>query len=114
MVAPHPRKAIAKLRLTLPPTISCLLCVWNDHSGVHPFPAGRRTPLCMAISKDKGNTWSRSKIIEGDLDGWYCYTAITFVKDCVLLAYCAGDKQIGGLNRLKVVAISPSSVPVDP
>ena len=31
-----------------------LLCVWNDHSGVHPFPEGRRTPLCLAISKDEG------------------------------------------------------------
>jgi len=24
----------------------------------------------------------------------------------MLLAYCAGDKQVGGLNRLKVLAIS--------
>lgn len=26
MVAPHARKAIAKLHLTLPPTIACFLC----------------------------------------------------------------------------------------
>ena len=63
-----------------------LLCVWNDHSGVHRYPAGRRTPLCLAISKDEGKTWSRSRIIEGNPDGWYCYTAITFVKNRVLLA----------------------------
>jgi sialidase-1 len=87
-----------------------LLCVWNDHSGVHRFPAGRRTPLCMAISKDEGKTWGKSKIIEDDPDGWYCYTAITFVKDRVLVAYCAGDKKIGGLNRLKVTAISRDSL----
>ncbi len=87
-----------------------LLCVWNDHSGVHPFPAGRRTPLCMAISKDEGATWSQSKILEDNPDGWYCYTAITFVKDRVLLAYCAGDKQVGGLNRLKVAAIARDSL----
>ena len=91
-----------------------LLCVWNDHSGEHPFPAGRRTPLCMAVSKDEGKTWSKSRLIEDDPDGWYCYTAITFVKDRVLLAYCAGDKTIGGLNRLKVLAVPPSSIPVDP
>ncbi len=82
-----------------------LLCVWNDHSGAHPYPAGRRTPLCLAVSKDEGKSWSRSEIIEGNPDGWYCYTAITFVKNRVLLAYCAGDKKIGGLNRLKVLAI---------
>jgi len=83
-----------------------LLCVWNDHSGIHEYPAGRRTPLCMAISQDEGKTWSRSRIIEDNPDGWYCYTAITFVKDRALLAYCAGDKKIGGLNRLKVQALS--------
>ena len=82
-----------------------LICVWNDHSGIHSFPAGRRTPLCVAISKNEGKTWASSRIIEGNPDGWYCYTAITFVKDRMLLAYCAGDKKIGGLNRLKIIAI---------
>ncbi|MHC4510340.1 MAG: sialidase family protein [Planctomycetota bacterium] len=83
-----------------------LLCVWNDHSGIHRYPEGRRTPLCLAVSKDEGKTWSRSRIIEGNPDGWYCYTAITFVGDRVLLAYCAGDKRVGGLNRLKILALS--------
>ena len=83
-----------------------LLCVWNDHSGWHAFPRGRRTPLCIAISKDEGRTWTRSRVIEGDPDGWYCYTAIAFAKDRVLLGYCAGDREVGGLNRLKVLAIS--------
>ncbi len=83
-----------------------LVCVWNDHSGRHPFPEGRRTPLCLAISKDEGETWSPSRVIEANPDGWYCYTAIAFPNDRMLLAYCAGDKQVGGLNRLKVLAIS--------
>ena len=83
-----------------------LVCVWNDHSGRHPFPEGRRTPLCVAISKDEGETWRGSRIIEGNPDGWYCYTSITFVKDRMLLAYCAGDREVGALNRLKVLAIS--------
>ena len=82
-----------------------LVCVWNDHSGVHPFPTGRRTPLCVAISKDDGRTWSKSRVIESNPDGWYCYTSITFVKARMLLAYCAGDKKVGGLNRLKVLAL---------
>jgi hypothetical protein len=88
------------------PWTSDLLCVWNDHSGAHPFPKGRRTPLCFAISGDEGRTWSRSQVIEADPDGWYCYTSLTFANDCVLLAYCAGDRQIGGLNRLKIAALS--------
>lgn len=83
-----------------------LLCVWNDHSGVHAYPAGRRTPLCLAISRDEGKTWSKSRVLEGNPDGWYCYTSITFVKDRLILAYCAGDKEVGGLNRLRVLALS--------
>ena len=82
-----------------------LLCVWNDHSGIHRYPAGRRTPLCLAVSRDEGKTWSRSRIIEDNSDGWYCYTAVTFVQNRALLAYCAGDRKIGGLNRLKILAI---------
>lgn len=83
-----------------------LLCIWNDHSGIHNYPKGHRTPLCLAISKDEGKTWSKSEIIEDNPDGWYCYTAISFVKNQVLLSYCAGDKKIGGLNRLKILALS--------
>lgn len=82
-----------------------LVCVWNDHSGVHPYPVGRRTPLCLAISKDEGKTWSRSRILENDADGWYCYTSIAFLEDRMLLAYCAGDTKVGGLNRLKVCSV---------
>ena len=31
---------------------------------------------------------------------------MAFLEERVLLAYCAGDKKVGGLNRLKVLAIS--------
>lgn len=68
-----------------------LLAVYNDHSGRFAFPKGKRSPLVAAISKDGGATWGRPKLLEGDPDGWYCYTAIHFVGDDVLLAYCAGD-----------------------
>jgi len=83
-----------------------LLCVWNDHSGWHAYKQGCRTPLCIAISKDDGRTWTKSRVIEGNPDGWYCYTSMTFLKDYVILSYCAGDSKVGRLNRLKVVAIS--------
>ncbi len=83
-----------------------LLCVWNDHSGWHVYPPGKRTPLCVAISRDEGRTWTPSRVIEGDPDGWYCYTSMTFTRDRVILSYCAGDPKVGGLSRLKVVALS--------
>jgi sialidase-1 len=79
-----------------------LLCVWNDHSGDHPMVEKKRTPLVLALSSDGGKSWSNQKLLESDPDGWYCYTAIHYVKDAVLLAYCAGDSKIGGLNRLRI------------
>lgn len=79
-----------------------LLGVFNDHSGRFPFPKGKRTPLVAAISRDGGATWPMRKAIEEDPDGWYCYTAIHFLDDAVLLGYCAGDKKVGGLNRLRI------------
>ncbi len=85
-----------------------LLCVWNDHSGFHPFPAGKRTPLCIAASADEGKSWASSRIIERNPNGWYCYTAMMFMDDQIVLAYCAGDTKVGGLNRLKVTSLSRS------
>ncbi len=79
-----------------------LLGLYNDHSGKFPFPKGKRTPLVRALSDDGGKTWHSQQLIESDPDGWYCYTAIYFLKDSILLAYCAGDKTVGGLNRLRI------------
>jgi len=88
-----------------------LLAVWNDHSGLHKFPQGRRTPLCVAVSEDDGKTWAPSKVVEDDPDGWHCYTAIAFPGESVLLAYCAGDRKIGGLNRLRVTLLERTWLP---
>lgn len=79
-----------------------LLAVFNDHSGRVDFSKGKRTPLVAAISADDGKSWPAYKVVENDPEGWYCYTAIHFVDDAVLLAYCAGDKKVGGLNRLRI------------
>lgn len=87
-----------------------LLAVFNDHSGRFPFPKGRRTPLVAAISSDGGQTWPQARVIEGDPEGWYCYTAMAFVEDAVLLAYCAGDSKVGGLNRLRIRRLELSSL----
>ncbi len=79
-----------------------LLAVYNDHSGRFAFPKGKRTPLVAAVSDDGGRTWTGHRAIEDDPDGWYCYTALHFVGDQVLLGYCAGDSKVGGLNRLRI------------
>jgi sialidase-1 len=79
-----------------------LLAIYNDHSGKYPFPKGKRTPLVAALSTDGGKTWPRRTLLEADPEGWYCYTAIEFVGDAVLLGYCAGDAKVGGLNRLRI------------
>ena len=88
------------------PGSSDLLALYNAHSGRFPFPKGKRSPLVAAISSDGGKTWPRRKLLEGDPDGWYCYTAIHFTEDAVLLAYCAGDPKVGHLNRLRLRRIS--------
>ncbi len=79
-----------------------LLAVYNDHSGAFPFVKGKRTPLVAAVSSDGGRSWPARQVLENDPDGWFCYTAIHFVDRAVLLAYCAGDSKVGGLNRLRI------------
>ena len=88
------------------PASAELLAVFNDHSGQFAFSKGRRTPLVAAISSDGGKTWPRRKLLESAADGWFCYTAIHFTEDAALLAYCAGDRKIGGLNRLRLRRIT--------
>ena len=91
------------------PGISDLLAVYNDHSGRFPFAENRRNPLVVAVSKDGGISWSLARMIESDLDGHYCYTAIHFVDDAVLLAYCAGfysNPDMGPLKPLRIRRVS--------
>lgn len=75
------------------------LAVWN------PEPAyetrltkrigGDRTPFVLATGKTPAGAWTRAKIIEGHdgADAGYCYPAIHFTKDSVLLAYSAGGPE---------------------
>lgn len=83
-----------------------LLMVWNNHDGIAPELKSKRTPLTTALSADEGVTWSRFKILEDNPKGWYCYTAMERVGDHILLAYCAGDTTVGGLNRTKIIRVS--------
>lgn len=75
------------------PSTGDLLLVWNNNDGSNTSMQGKRTPLTMAISDDEGITWKKIKNLDEDPDGWYCYTAIHFTKDAVLLGYCAGSQS---------------------
>lgn len=64
------------------PSTGDLLMVWNNNGSDE-----KRTPMTIAISKDEGNTWEKTKNIEDDPTGTFCYTAIHFVEKKVLLSY---------------------------
>ncbi len=84
------------------PSTGDLLVAWNNHENIDESLKGKRTPFAVAISKDEGTTWTNLKTLEDDPNGWYCYTAMTFVDGHVLLGHCAGDRRSGGLNLAQV------------
>jgi len=88
------------------PTSKDLVVVWNDHSKIPKELRGKRTPLSIAISKDEGKTWLPAKTLYDLPTGWYCYTAIEFVGDNILLGHCAGDTlKGGGLNVTEITRV---------
>lgn len=58
----------------------------------------------MAISRDDGQTWENTKVLKDDPDGWYCYTAIVFRGDRVLLGHVAGDWDEGKLSTTQITS----------
>jgi sialidase-1 len=64
------------------PSKDDLLMVWNDNGA-----SQKRTPLNIAISKDEGKTWINNKILENRPDGVFCYPAVHFVDNALLLNY---------------------------
>ncbi|TNJ62999.1 exo-alpha-sialidase [Paenibacillus hemerocallicola] len=104
------------LSLKRVPQTDVLLAVWNPipHYQTREYTriSGGRTPLVGAISKDEGLTWTDFFAAELEEDrGGYCYTAIHFTRDAVLLAYCAGEPEDRSrLARLKVRKVSLSEI----
>lgn len=56
---------------------------------------GGRTPYVIAVSRDNGQTFSEGVVFEEEEDHGYCYCAIHFLEDGVLLGYCAGGPKDG-------------------
>lgn len=93
------------------PSTGDLLLVWNNHQDIQPALRGKRTPLTIAISKDEGQTWELVQNVEDNPNGWYCYTAIEFTKDGVLLGHCAGDRtKNNGLAESQITLIPLSAI----
>lgn len=77
------------------PATGDLIIVWNNNGGDNPAILGKRTPYNIAISKDEGENWGLTKTLENNPNGWYCYTAIHFIGNYILLAHTAGDSRSG-------------------
>jgi neutral ceramidase len=77
------------------PSTGDLLIVWNNHAGLPIENRKLRTPLSVAISRDDGATWENVRNIDDDPKGWFCYTAIEFTKNHLLLGHVAGQQAPG-------------------
>ena len=96
------------------PSTGNLLLVWNDHSSVPLADRKARTPLSVAISKDEGESWLPARVMHADPEGWYCYTAIEFIDDQILLGYVAGRQAPGKhLSTTRITKV-PVAALVDP
>ncbi len=91
VIASTIKSPISPATITRIPGTNDLLLVWNNNGekGEGYFKA-KRTPLSIAVSKDEGKTWLYTKDLETDPDGMFCYTAVHFTKDHVLLGYGLG------------------------
>ena len=88
------------------PSTGDLLLAWNDHSKITPELRGHRTPFTVAISRDDGKTWSAAKTLQDDPHGWYCYPAMAFIDDRVLLGHSAGDRRKGHLGTVQITTFT--------
>jgi sialidase-1 len=91
------------------PGANRLLAVWNPAPGyetrVLVSPGGDRTPLVLATGTGPATGWMPARLLDGaeDPTAGFCYTAMHFTADSVLLAYCAGGTaDHSRLSRLRI------------
>ena len=95
------------------PGSGCIVAVWNpipNYNGRSQHASGvwtgGRTPLVLASSCDEARSWSDPVTIEEDGGRGFCYVAMHFTENALLLAYCAGGAEDGGcLNRLRLRSV---------
>lgn len=82
--------------------------VWNpvpEYNGREKteFFTGGRTPCVIAVSRDNGQTFTDAVAFEAEDNRGYCYCAIGFLEDCMLLGYNAGGSEDGScLARTRI------------
>lgn len=75
------------------------LLVWNHNDSSDPLTKYRRTPLNLALSRDDGNTWIYEQVLE-DRGGSFCYTAVHYAEDFILLGYMDMDMKGSTIIRI--------------
>ena len=92
-----------------------VVAIWNPGPAYETRPVkptgGDRTPLVIATGTTSNGPWSKAMIIDGDddRDAGFCYTAIHYTKDAVLLAYCAG----GAADKHRLTRLRIRKIPLD-
>jgi hypothetical protein len=90
------RSAQSPALIVRDPWTQQLTAIWNDHPT-------QRTPLCLAVSGDEGQTWTSRQIIENDPALWYCYPSFKILSQgLALVSYCLGDKKKAGLAGMLI------------
>jgi hypothetical protein len=103
------------LSMKLIPGTHRLLAVWNPAPGYETralvAPGGDRTPLVLATGTAPAGKWSAARVIDGpdEPTAGYCYTAIHFTQEAVLLAYCAGGAAD---NKSRLAKIRIRKIPL--
>ena len=98
------------------PKTNQLIAIWNPipnyDTREYEYHTSGRTRLVYALSGDNGATWSKSVILENNEFAGYCYVAIHFIEDAMLLSYCAGDTRIDKtcLSKVRIRKISYNEI----
>lgn len=86
-----------------------IYAVWNpvpDYNGREKDKdifIGGRTPYVIAVSHDNGRTFTEPAAFEAEEDRGYCYCAMHFTEDALLLGYNAGGVEDGScLTRTRI------------
>ncbi|MBQ9337322.1 MAG: exo-alpha-sialidase [Lentisphaeria bacterium] len=91
------------------PATGYLYAVWNGTDRIlYPVlpKTTDRTPLVLMRSRDNGANWEKTGavLLEKEPDHGYCYTAMLFRGDSLLLAYCCG-RHGNGASQLQDLRI---------
>jgi|GEM_PF-5406905 len=91
------------------PKTGFLYAVWNGTNRIlYPLvpTTTDRTPLVLVRSRDNGVTWEKDRavLLEREPDHGYCYTAMLFHGNNMLLAYCCG-LHVNGSGQLRDLRI---------